>query len=86
MAKPRMSFEEACRRYVHRFTMDYVPSWSQSTVNATGKYYAPQYRSDAEWYQNTVFPPHSILKNDCYSSGQTWPLGQWLTAPYKKEA
>ena len=86
-SKPRapMSYHEACACYVHRYTMDHVPNWAKRPA-PNGKYYAPQYRSDAEWYQNTVFPPHNPIGprcTDCYTTGQTWPLGQWLDRPYQ---
>lgn len=83
-----MTFDEAKRRYVHRFTMEHVPAWARK-VREDGTYYAPQYRSDREWYENTVFPPqHPLGKRcrDCYSTGQTWPLGKAMAYPYKKEA
>ena len=79
-----MTFEEAKRKYVHRFTMDYVPEWAQR-ARPDGKYYAPQYRSDEEWYANTQFPPHPLCyMGDCHSNSQTWPLGEALTKPYTK--
>jgi hypothetical protein len=88
--KRKISFETACARYVHRFTMDHVPSWARSfcTFNGQRKYYAPQFASDREWYEHTLFkgePGHIGIAGDCYTSGQTWPLGQWLAAPFQKE-
>lgn len=81
----KLSFKEACASYVHRFTMDHVPNWAKEQ-RPDGSYYAPQYRSDQEWYDNTLFPPHkfSISKEDtsCYSTNQTWPLGNALGKPY----
>ncbi|KKS05286.1 MAG: hypothetical protein UU59_C0051G0006 [candidate division WWE3 bacterium GW2011_GWE1_41_27] len=80
-----MNFEKAKRNYVNRFTMDHVPTWALTPAN-NGKYYAPQYISDKEWYDNTFFPPHKLCyKSDCYSTNQTWPIGQWLDKPYSKE-
>jgi len=81
----RPSLESACRQFVHRFTMEHVPTWA-SLPAGNGRYYAPQHRSDKEWYDNTLFPGESDLtdRTHCYSSGQTWPLGQWLDAPYRK--
>jgi hypothetical protein len=79
-----MTLSEAKRRYVHRYTMEHVPAWSQ-TAAPNGKFYAPQYRSDKEWFEASRFPPDPICYgSDCYSSGQTWPLGQWLDAPYRR--
>lgn len=81
-----MNIERAKAAYVQRFTMEHVPQWAQKPA-PNGNYYAPQYRSDAEWHANTLFPPNNPFgKNDCHSGGQTWPLGQWLTAPYVKGA
>jgi hypothetical protein len=77
-----MTLELAKRMYLHRFTLEHVPAWALVPA-PNGKYYAPQYRSDAEWFENTVFPPNNPLsKMDCCSSGQTWPMGQWLSAAY----
>ena len=48
-----------------------------------------QYRTDAEWYANTVFPGepgHYGTRNWCNTNGQTWPLGKWLDAPYSVAA
>ncbi len=83
--KRPISFTEATSRYVHRFTLDHTPSWA-STQCAYGKYYAPQYESDEEWYANTLFPSEEGCpwKDNCMSSNQTWPLGMWLNKPYRK--
>jgi hypothetical protein len=83
--KRRLSFERAKAQYVHRYTMEHVPAWARTPCN--GMFYAPQYRSDKEWYDSTVFPGEGpeAGKDHCYSSGQTWPLGQWLTAPYSRQ-
>jgi len=79
--------------YVHRFTMEHVPDWARRRPCDSGgtetRYYAPQYRSDAEWLANTQFPVTargrlSERPSDCRSAGQTWPLGQWLEQPYRK--
>lgn len=86
-----ISFEEACRRYVHRFTMEHVPAWAtlpRPVLQTKDKrYYAPQFRSDREWYDATRFKGEEGWfgrGNDCYTTGQTWPLGQGLDAPYQK--
>lgn len=86
-AKRSISFVDACARYVHRFTQDHVPRWALTPIEP-GKYYAPQYRSDREWYELTRFPGepgHLSIGDDCYSTGQTWPAGKWLDAPYVVE-
>lgn len=83
-----MTFEEAKRRYIHRFTLEHVPHWA-TVVTVNGKYYAPQYASDWEWYQNTLFPPLNPLGKrvrSCYSTGMTWPLGLWLEKPYERRS
>jgi hypothetical protein len=80
----KITFEHATACYVHRFTMDHVPAWARK-VAPNGKYYAPQYASDHQWYENTAFygeAGHLGDKTHCHTSGQTWPLGQWLDKPY----
>ena len=80
-----ISIEQACAMYVHRFTMEFVPYWSRHTQD--GQFYAPQYRTDREWYENTTFPGEGhIEKHDrhCECRNQSWPLGQWLREPYIK--
>lgn len=78
----KLAFNLACAQYVHRFTMEHVPQWAKLPLR--GRYYAPQFRTDAEWYANTIFPPDPGCYNDtdCHTSGMTWPLGQWLSFPY----
>ncbi len=83
--RPTMTLEQAKREYVNRYTCDHVPNWATKPA-PNGKYYAPQYKSDEEWFALTVFPPHTpdwCRKTDCYSSNQTWPLGNWLDKPYR---
>ncbi len=82
MSRP-VTLAQARAQYPHRFTMDHVPAWARQ--NMGGKFYAPQYRSDAEWYENTLFPGESDLCTDgaCFSMNQTWPLGKWLDSAYK---
>jgi hypothetical protein len=79
-----VTFERAKACYVHRFTMEHVPAWAAKPFS-TGRYPAPQYRSDAEWFALTLFPPNNPLGRrvtDCYSAGQTWPLGTSLDKPF----
>lgn len=80
LTKPKLSFKEACAQYVHRYTLQHIPQWAKQPAPG-GKYYAPQYITDQEWYDNTVFPPDSLSKNHCMTSNQSWPLGMWLEAP-----
>lgn len=85
--KSRPSFEDACRLYAQRFTMEHVPTWSKHPA-PNGEYYAPQFRTDLEWFLNTKFPGELLdgpfLEDCCYSAGQTWPLGRWLDTPFRR--
>lgn len=81
-----ISFSDACARYVHRFTMEHVPAWAMQR-RKDGTFYAPQFRSDREWYETARFPGEPGLHgnaNHCESGKPTWPLGQSLDAPYRK--
>ena len=83
-----MTIDQAKAAYVHRYTMEYVPEWAKQQA-PNGRYYAPQYRTDAEWFANTLFPPNNPVarsKRDtsCFSTNQSWPLGHWLDAPFQK--
>ncbi len=85
MKRP-LTLEQAKAIYVHRFTMEHVPDWARGQ-RCDGSYYAPQYRSDADWYENTKFPGESGIPKDadsCESSNQTWPLGDRLDSPFKR--
>ncbi len=93
--KKRPTFEQACAAYVHRYTMDHVPQWARRRPIDDGgtetRYYAPQYASDREWYDNTLFNgdvgyPYGKRSTDCFSTGATWPLGKWLKRPYSGRA
>jgi hypothetical protein len=61
MTRRRPTFAQAKARYVHPFTVQHVPYWA---TGETGKrrlqdgriaYHAPQYASDHEWYDRTIF-------------------------------
>lgn len=79
-----MTFIDAKAEYVNRFTMDHVPSWALAPA-PNGLHYAPQFRSDKEWYEQTTFPPHNpYSRTDCHTMSATWPLGQWLDRPFDK--
>jgi hypothetical protein len=90
MATRKISFEDAKRQYVHRYTMEHIPNWARTPADRDeeGRYYAPQFRSDCEWYENTKFYGEDgwlgTRRTDCYTTGQTWPLGNWLNEPYKR--
>ena len=85
-----MTFAQAKAAYVHRFTMEHIPQWALQPM-PNGRFYAPQYRTDAEWFANTLFPPNNPFARSrrdthCYSSNQSWPLGKFLTKPYRRVA
>lgn len=90
MAK-RLSFDRACRTFVNRFTCEHVPAWALQPIppsNGVTLFYAPQFASDREWYDNCVFfgdpgAPSFVTRDHCYSTGQTWPCGEWLAEPYR---
>ena len=85
--KRKKSFEQACREYPNRYTMEHVPAWARSP-NRNGGYYAPQFTSDREWYEHTRFRGEEGwigTGTQCYTSGETWPLGTWLQQPYQGE-
>lgn len=81
------TFEQARARYVHRYTIEHVPAWALTPCG--GKYYAPQFSSDRERYDNTLFPGEGHVGKRakyCSTSGQTWPRGNWLSTPFMKGA
>ena len=84
MPRP-LTLEQAKARYVHRFTMEHIPQWSKTNMIEEGRYPAPQYRTDQEWYDNTLFHGESELASQthCLSLGQTWPLGKTLATRYR---
>ncbi len=83
--KRSLSFDEAKQRFPNRFTMEHVPQWANKP-RADGSFYAPQYSTDAEWYENTLFPgeggihPRAI---HCRSSNRSWPMGEKLSLPFR---
>jgi hypothetical protein len=82
-----ISFENACKKYPNRFTMEHIPFWAGKPIEEN-KYYAPQFRTDLEWYDNTKFfnEPgwEGPNKEYCHTIGETWPLGLFLHKPYTK--
>jgi hypothetical protein len=67
--------------------MEYIPNWAKQPA-PNGKFYAPQYKTDKEWFDNTQFPPNNPIARskrdtDCHSTNPSWPLGQWLDTPYR---
>lgn len=84
-----INFEAAKRAYTNRFTMEHVPTWALKRPCDCGGtamwFYAPQYRTDREWFENTVFPPNQMCHDtDCFSTNPSWPLGKQLSAPYRR--
>lgn len=92
MADRVITLAHARAQYPNRFTMEHMPSWARAPLEVngeSGRYYAPQYRSDLEWYANTIFPGEEGLHRNsthCQSTNQTWPLGQFLEQPYEVPA
>lgn len=83
MKRP-VTLATARAQYVHRYTLEHVPDWARRPCEGNGRFYAPQYRSDAEWYAATKFPGEGGLSrrsDHCESFGQTWPFGKWLKKP-----
>lgn len=88
MTQRPISFEQAKAQYVHRYTVEHVPQWAMRP-HSDGLFYAPQFSSDREWYDNTLFPGEGHISKRskyCFTSGQTWPHGQWLTGRFARGA
>ena len=90
MTRP-ITFEQAKARYVHRYTMEHVPAWAQRRPCDDGgviaKYYAPHFRTDREWYENTLFPGEGFVgkrEKYCFVVRHTFPLGLWLDQPFRR--
>lgn len=65
--------------YVHRFTLEHVPQWSRQPM-ANGQAYQPQFASDVDWLENTLFNVNrdgTLADASCYST-PTWPRGNSL--------
>jgi hypothetical protein len=84
-----MTFEEAKRIFIHRFTMGHMPKWAEKKSawkksawkkSACGKFYAPHFRTDLEWFKNTIF----VENRAAITKGESWPMGRWLDKIYKK--
>lgn len=83
----KLTLAEAIARYVNRFTMDHTPNWAFKKAH-NGMFHAPQYASDAEWYERTLFPGeegHPGFGRDCYSRTPSWPIGVWLERPHRPQ-
>lgn len=80
-----ITLEQAKARFPHRFTCEHVPAWALKPM-ADGRYYAPQYETDQEWFDNTVFPGEPNLHRNnkhCLCKNASFPRGQWLDAPFQ---
>ena len=80
----KISFDQARNQYTHRYTMEHTPQWANRPA-PNGKFYAPQYQTDKEWYENTIFPGEGQIgsrERYCQSNNQSWPCGDWLDNPY----
>jgi hypothetical protein len=93
----RPTLNHARKRFVHRFTCEHKPVWATGETgkrrlrNGSVAYHAPQYRTDAEWYEATLFPGepgilHGWPAGMPYSRNRTWPLGRMLPRPYQVPA
>lgn len=86
--KRKLTLKQAQKQFPHRFTMEHVPRMAKDML-PNNKYPAPQYRTDQEWYDNTVFhgePGHFGPKNTCVCTAATFPMGAFLDEPYKVKA
>lgn len=63
--------------------MEHAPKWARKPMG-NGMFFAPQFRTDQEWYDNTKFPGEGAPgnKTSCMSSNLSWPLGSSLDKPY----
>lgn len=87
MGQRPITLRQAPKLYPHRYTTEHIPTWARKPIQLNGqtRYYAPQYTTDKEWYNNTKFPGEAgipIKCPYCYSTNHTFPMGVWLTEPY----
>ena len=82
----RMAFEQAKNRYVHRFTADHIPDWARQKAD-NGRYHAPGFSSDRDWYEKTIFPGEGNIssRSRFCESKPDFPFGKWLVEPFRKE-
>lgn len=87
-----LTLAQAQERYPHRFTQDHFPAWAahplrRDRLGEAEDYPAPQYASDAEWYERTIFPGEGGLPRNahgmCVSNRPTFPLGERLPHAYR---
>lgn len=82
-------FEEACRRYTQRFTMEHIPTWADKPIklmDGTQVYPAPHYATDKEWYENTEFLGEGTMavRKYCRNLNQSYPCGRYLEIPFRE--
>jgi hypothetical protein len=82
-----ITFEAAKAQFPHRYTCEHVPTWAKQQA-PNGKWYAPQFATDKQWYDSTKFYGESefVEKSHCYTSGQIWPHGQWLLTCFERNS
>jgi hypothetical protein len=87
--KRAITLAQAKEAYPHRFTCEHVPAWAKRSFREAGgtkdTYPAPQFASDAEWYENTVFPDeqgHDETADYCETRNQSWPCGKELLCAF----
>lgn len=82
--KRPLDFEAACKRFHQRFTMQHTPPWAKQVCERSGRYPAPYYHNDQEWYKNTEFIgfDSTSARKYCRSSNPSWPVGRWLDKPF----
>lgn len=86
-----LTLAQAQAAYPHRFTCDHFPAWAAHPLRRDQRgmptdYPAPQYASDAEWYERTTFPGERGLSPSahwCISARPAWPLGERLPHAYR---
>lgn len=87
MTDRKVSFEQAKRDFPDRYTVDNVPQWARKPA-PNGRYFAPHYASDREWYESQIFPGEPGLHGNARQCKQvrreTLPMGKWLDAPLKR--
>jgi len=79
----KLTLAQAKAQFKNRYTLEHIPAWAR-TQCGNGKYYAPGYATDLEWYNNTEFfgeGQAATTRNECYSSNHTFPMGTWLDEP-----
>jgi hypothetical protein len=79
----------ALAQYVHRYTLEHKPAWTNKPREVTDDQgrvtqaaYAPQFASDVDWLEHTLFnvkKDGTLANASCWSS-PTWPLKESINA------